>query len=885
MEPLTTQKPYTAAEQVRQEFFEFFRGKSHTIVPSAPVAPLDDPTLLFTNAGMNQFKDVFLGTGRRDYTRVADTQKCIRVSGKHNDLEEVGSSPGHHTFFEMLGNWSFGDYYKREAIGWAWELLTEVWKLPKNRLWGTVFGGDEADGLEPDTEAEELWYEVTDIARGRVLHLGKKDNFWEMGETGPCGPNSEIHFYIGDDPDNQGTEPDLDGPDYLEIWNLVFIQYNRDDSGTLHTLPDKHVDTGMGFERICSLLQGVRSNYETDLFLPIVAAVSEVTQQPYNADNKVAIQVISDHIRALSFSIADGALPSNEGRGYVLRRILRRAARYGRTLGVHDPFIYKLAQTVTDVMGAAFPEVKEKQDHIERVIRAEEEGFNKTLDRGLEIFEAVSARGDISGEDAFQLYDTFGFPIDLTELMAAEKGISVDTVAFEQAMDEQKTRSREATRKAGGSQQALAEGFLPDRHSEFVGYDTLSIRTKVVAFQEGTEGKQSVFLEQTPFYAESGGQVGDQGQIRANGLVFEVESTYKNGESFVHEGRVVSGSLSDLDGAEVEATVDNARRLDSARNHTLTHLVHAALREELGTHVHQAGSYVGPDRMRFDFTHVEPVGGAALIRIESRVNEMIRENLVVEIAQASLDRAKEMGATMLFSEKYGETVRTVRIGDFSLELCGGTHLGATGQAGLMRFTSETGTAAGVRRVEAVSGRGAEELLRSETELVGSLASLLGSEKERLTDRIQQLIERNKELEREVSTVRQASAGSVVEDLIAAAVMVGDIRIATGAVEAADMDSFRNAADKLRDSLKSLGVGVIGASLNGKASLISVVTDDLVTRGVHAGNIVRDVARFVDGGGGGKPHLAQAGGKDPEKIPEALSHVPDIVRGMLEGQGG
>jgi len=878
-------RSFVPAAQVRQEFLDFFQSKEHTIVPSAPVVPQDDPTLLFINAGMNQFKDVFLGTGKRNYTRSADTQKCIRVSGKHNDLEEVGHSPGHHTFFEMLGNWSFGDYYKREAIGWAWELLTEVWKLPKDRLWGTVFGGDETDSLGADKEAEDLWYEVTDIARGRVLHLGKKDNFWEMGETGPCGPCSEIHFYIGDDPDNQPDVPDLDGPDYLEIWNLVFIQYNRDETSALHSLPDKHVDTGMGFERICSLLQGVRSNYETDLFLPIVAAVSDITQQPYNDENKVAIQVVCDHIRALSFTIADGALPSNEGRGYVLRRILRRAARYGRTLGIHYPFIHKLAKTVAEVMGDAFPEVKEKQVHIERVILAEEEGFNKTLDRGLEIFESLSASGSISGDDAFQLYDTFGFPIDLTELMAAEKGISVDLTGFERAMDAQKARSRDATRKAGGSQQALAEGFLPENHSEFVGYDTLAISSKVVAVREEADGKQSVFLETTPFYAESGGQTGDRGLIQSDGMSFSVENTYKNGESIVHEGSMVSGTLADLDGQVVKVTVDRDRRLDTARNHTLTHLVHGALREELGDHVHQAGSYVGPDRMRFDFTHMEPVSAEALGRIEARVNQMIRENLEVEIAYASLERAKELGAMMLFSEKYGDTVRTVRIGKFSLELCGGTHLTATGQTGLMRFTSETGTAAGVRRVEAVSGGSAEDLFRSETDLIGELSGMLGGERERILDRVHQLLERNKELEREVSTVRQASAGSVVDELIASATSVGDIRIVTGAVEAADMDTFRNAADQLRDNLKTLGVGVIGASLNGKASLISVVTDDLVTRGIHAGNIVRDVAKFVDGGGGGKPHLAQAGGKDPEKIPEALSHVPDIVRSMIGGQEG
>ncbi|MCH2663909.1 alanine--tRNA ligase [bacterium] len=879
---LATPQTLTSAEQVRRDFLEFFESKQHTIVPSAPVAPQDDPTLLFTNAGMNQFKDVFLGTGRRDYTRAADTQKCIRVSGKHNDLEEVGHSPGHHTFFEMLGNWSFGDYYKREAIEWAWELLTQVWQLPKERLWATVFGGDEADGFEADTEAESLWYEVTDIFQGRVLRLGKKDNFWEMGEIGPCGPCSEIHFYTGSDPSSQSTEPDLDGPDYLELWNLVFIQYNRGESGDLQTLPNKHVDTGMGFERICSVLQGVGSNYETDLFQPIIVAVSEITRQPYNADNKVAIQVIGDHIRSLAFSIADGALPSNEGRGYVLRRILRRAARYGRTLGMHEPFIHELAETIAEVMGDSFPEVRAKRDHIERVIRSEEEGFNKTLDRGLEIFESVSASGSISGEDAFQLYDTYGFPIDLTELMAAEKGIKVDTTGFERAMEEQKNRSREATRKAGGAQQALGEGFLPERHSEFVGYDTLTASTKVVAIHEMQGGKQTVFLEETPFYAESGGQIGDRGSIHANGCVFLVENTYKNGESIVHEGEMETGSLPELNGQTVDAKVDEALRLDTARNHTLTHLVHAALREELGTHVHQAGSYVGPDRMRFDFTHMEPVSEEVLNRIESRVNEMIRENMAVEIAFASLDSAKEMGAMMLFSEKYGETVRTVRIGHYSLELCGGTHLSTTGQAGLVRFTSETATAAGVRRLEAVSGRGAEQLVKGESSLIATLSTLLGTDQERLTGRVEHLVERNKELEREVASVRKKSAGSVVDGLISNATALGEIRITTGAVDVADMDSFRSMADKLREGLKDQGVGVIGASLSGKASLIAVVTDDLISRGVHAGNIVRDVAKVVGGGGGGKPHLAQAGGKDPERIPDALSKVADIVREMVEG---
>jgi len=882
MDATETNKAFRPAKDIRQDFLEFFRGKAHEIVPSAPVAPQDDPTLLFTNAGMNQFKDVFLGLGKRPYTRAADTQKCLRVSGHHNDLEEVGHSPYHHTFFEMLGNWSFGDYYKHEAISWAWELLTETWGLPTDRLWATVFGGDEEDGLEADTEAESLWYEVTDVLPGRVLHLDKHDNFWAMGPTGPCGPSSELHYYLGPDPNNQPEKPDLDGPDYVEIWNLVFIQFNRDDSGALSPLPETHVDTGMGFERICQVLQGVRSSYETDLFQPVIAAVSELTGKPYNDDNKVAMQVISDHIRALVFSIADGALPSNEGRGYVLRRILRRAARYGRTLDAREPFMYRLAQTVTEVMAETFPEIREKQDHVERVIRAEEEGFNATLDRGLEIFDSVSAGGRISGEDAFQLYDTYGFPIDLTELMAAEKGIQVDVAGFESAMEEQRSRSREATQKTGGAQQAIEEGFLPEKHSVFVGYDTLTAGSKVVAVHESEDGRQSVFLEETPFYAESGGQVGDTGKIEGNGLVFEVENTFKTGESIVHEGKLTSGSLEAFNGVDVSATVDGQRRLDTARNHTLTHLVHAALREELGTHVHQAGSYVGPDRMRFDFTHMEQVSSDALSRVEAQVNEMIRENLSVEIAYASLDAAKEMGAMMLFSEKYGETVRTVRIGEFSLELCGGTHLDTTGQTGLMRFTTETGTAAGVRRVEAVSGRGAEALSQSESELVGSLMTLVGADRERLAARVEQLIERNKELERELSSVRRESAGSAVDDLLSGAQMLGDIRIATGTVEAGDMESFRGTADKLREGLKQQGVGVIGASLGGKASLIAVVTDDLISRGVHAGNIIRDVAKVVGGGGGGKPHLAQAGGKDPDKIPDALTHVPDIVRGMVEG---
>ena len=885
MTQTTQSPPFVSADKIRDDFFSFFRGKAHEIVPSAPVVPHDDPTLLFTNAGMNQFKDVFLGTGRRSYTRVADSQKCIRVSGKHNDLEEVGHSPSHHTFFEMLGNWSFGDYYKREAIEWAWELLTEVWGFPKDRLWATVFGGDSTDGLEADAEAESLWYEVTDIAHGRVLHLGKKDNFWEMGEVGPCGPCSEIHYYTGDDPSSQSAQPDLDGPDYVEVWNLVFIQYNRGEDGGLNVLPDKHVDTGMGFERVCQILQGVQSNYETDLFQPIIAAVSERTRKPYIEEHRVAIQVISDHIRALTFSIADGAVPSNEGRGYVLRRILRRAARFGRTLDVRDPFMHDLVPVVVEVMGESFPEIVEKIDHVQRVIEGEEEGFNNTLDRGLEIFEEVSQRGAISGEDAFRLYDTYGFPIDLTELMAAEKGLTVDLVGFEREMEAQKNRSREATRRAGGSQEAVEEGFLPDQHSEFVGYGTLSTDTDVVAVSSA-DNRHRVYLARTPFYAESGGQVGDQGFLTANGTRFIVEQTYKQGEAIVHESRVAEGDVEALRSASVRAEVDVARRLDTARNHTLTHLIHAGLREALGTHVHQAGSYVGPDRLRFDFAHFSQVTDDELVAIERRVNEVIRDDVVVDVSQASYDKARERGAMMLFSEKYGDTVRVVQIGDFSLELCGGTHTATTGQIGTMRFTAETASAAGVRRIEAVSGRGAEEANRADQDLLTEIEGALGVDRGRVSDRLTQLLEQNREYERELRALRRDSAGDAMGDLVNGAVDVGGVRVATGTVEAADMDAFRSAGDQLRDALKATGVGVIGAALNGKASLITVVTDDMVSRGFHAGEIVKEVAQYVEGGGGGKPHLAQAGGKDPDRIPEALSKVPEIVRGKLgvAGQG-
>lgn len=869
------------AVQIREEFQAFFESKGHTRVQSAPLLPQDDPTLLFTNAGMNQFKDVFLGSGRRPYSRAVDTQKCLRVSGKHNDLEEVGFSPNHHTFFEMLGNWSFGDYFKKEAIAWAWELLTDVWRLPKDRMWATVFGGDEEDGLEADVEAENLWTRVTDLPANRVLRLGKEDNFWEMGSTGPCGPCSEIHFYLGDDPAQQGAVPDLDSEDYVEIWNLVFIQYNRDADGILQPLPAQHVDTGMGFERICSVLQGVQTTYDTDVFLPIVGAISEITRKPYNQDHQVPIRVIADHVRTLAFAIADGVLPSNEGRGYVLRRILRRAARFGRTLGMHEPFIFRLIETVVREMGVAFPEVKEKRDHIERVIRSEEEGFGKTLDRGLEIFDAMQAKGHISGTDAFQLYDTYGFPIDLTRLMAAEKGIEVDEEGFEAQMAAQQERSRSAA--SFHFQVGVTNTLkLPPEHSEFVGYETLVSDSRIVACQSAQDELLDLYLDTTPFYAESGGQVGDKGELVGEGVRFEVATTFKAGEAIVHRGRLCNGQTEGLVGMDVNARVDAETRLNTARNHTATHLMHRALRQVLGDHVHQAGSLVAPDRLRFDFTHFEGVTPAQLDDIVGIVNDAVRRDWAVEISFDTLDRAVEMGAMMLFSEKYGDVVRMVQVGDFSLELCGGTHVQSTGQIGLFQLTQETGTAAGVRRIEAVTGSGAEALVREQKKILADLSSQLNASTSELSDKVAHLIAHNRELERELQSLRREQAGSEMDMLVSSAINVNGVRVVAAEVSPPDMEGFRTMGDGLRDALGTEGVGVIGANLNGKASLLAVVTDDLIDRGVQAGNVVKAIAQIVGGGGGGRPHLAQAGGKFPEKIGEALTRVPDIIRAQVGG---
>jgi alanyl-tRNA synthetase len=868
------------SREIREGFLSFFEERDHRRVASASVVPGDDPTLYFTNAGMNQFKDVFLGLGSRGYARAVDSQKCIRVSGKHNDLEEVGRSPRHHTFFEMLGNWSFGDYFKKEAIEWAWQLLTEVWGLDKDRLWGTVFAGDEADGLEADDEAQRLWGECTDLPANRVVKLPAKDVFWEMGETGPCGPSSELHYYLGSDLSQQTPAGLARGDaDFLEIWNLVFIQFNRDANGALHPLPARHVDTGMGFERICSIIQDKSSNYETDVFYPLIERIAELSGRPYTGEDAVAMQVIADHVRALTFAIADGALPSNEGAGYVLRRILRRASRYGRNLGQMEPFIGALASSVGDIMGDAYPEVVEKANHIALVIRSEEEGFGATLDRGLEIFEKVASKGEVTGDDAFLLHDTYGFPLDLTELMARERGLAVDTAGFDRELAEQRRRARAATREqhraASGDGQPI-EG----NHSNFVGYDELEIQSEVVNVDADDEGLVKLFLTDTSFYAESGGQVGDSGRVIGDGFELAVEQTLRARGGIAHIGHLSQGSVAAV-GGQVRACVDETARLSAARNHTATHLFHEVLRQTLGDHVAQMGSLVSPSRLRFDFSHFSSLDANQIDEIEDLVNEQIRADFEVTAFEEEISAAKQMGARALFGEKYGDRVRVVKIADFSLELCGGTHVKTTGQIGMLSFVSEGGIAAGTRRAEALTGIEAIRAARVQRHELAALRALMNSTPRELSHDVSSLLESNRELERKLTEARRGAAGQTASELIETAVDVGDARVVAARVEVSDADSMRSMADGLRGQLGT-GAAVLGSILEGKVTFIAVVTDDLAKTGaLKAGDIVREVAQLAGGSGGGKPHMAQAGGGDADKLDGALAAAEQIVRARLD----
>jgi len=871
------------SNEIRKSFLDFFREKGHHIVPSAPVIPLDDPTLLFTNAGMNQFKDIFLGTRQKLHPRIADSQKCIRVSGKHNDLEEVGRDTYHHTFFEMLGNWSFGDYFKAEAIGWAWELLTGVWNLPKERLWATVFAGDAADGVPADDEAAAEWRNRTDIDPQRILPFGKKDNFWEMGETGPCGPCSEIHYDRGPEFCDNRTPGHRCGVNsgcarYIELWNLVFIQYNRDEQGRLSPLPAKHVDTGAGFERVVSVLQNKSSNYDIDLFVPLLEEISRITGLPYGDGEKgVAFRVLCDHIRTLSFAIADGAIPGNEGRGYVLRRVLRRAARFGRVLSMHEPFIHKLVKPLIESMGDAYPEIRARRPHIERVIRAEEESFGRTLDRGIELFDEMAANALSSGtkifpgRDAFLLHDTYGFPLDLTQLMAQEKNLQVDDAAFEEEMSAQRERS---SRSREVAYETLDAGLLSGKASVFVGYEKDEVSTRVVHSEA-----EKLVLAETPFYAESGGQVGDTGVIENERFRFEVQNTRNVGEHIVHFGRLVSGTAPAVQ-EDVIARIDTSKRRATERNHTVTHLLHRSLRDLLGEHVHQAGSLVTADYMRFDFTHFEKVTDDQVRQLEAAVNEKILENRPVDWRILPLQQAKEMGATALFGEKYGEQVRMVEVSGFSRELCGGTHVRATGEIGPFVINGESAVAAGVRRFECLTGTRALAYLQDKSQSLQRTADLLGCRPEEVFERLEKIILERKNLDRELAKLKQSSSKELIKEIIEGARQIEGIQLAAARVEVSSVDDLKACADLLRDGLGS-GVGVLAAALGDKANFVCVVTRDVIDgRGLKAGDIVKRVAALAGGSGGGSPHMALAGAKEVDKIELALSQCGEIVRGLI-----
>ncbi|MDE0482458.1 MAG: alanine--tRNA ligase [Candidatus Poribacteria bacterium] len=883
------------SDEIRASYLEYFRKKGHTVVPSASLIPADDPTLLFTNAGMNQFKDVFLGIGQREYTRAVDTQKCLRVSGKHNDLEEVGHSPSHHTFFEMLGNWSFGDYYKQEAIAFAWELVTELWKIPAELLWATVYVEDD--------EAEKLWLQETDLPLDRIRRCDK-DNFWEMGETGPCGPCSELFIDLGVEAfPETANDPDA-GPNtsdrFLEFWNLVFIQYNRDQNGKLEPLPATHVDTGMGFERITSILQGVDSNYKTDLFTPLLDTISDMTETAYSHDiSGLPHRVIADHIRCLTFAIGDGVMPSNDGRGYVIRRILRRAVLYGKKLDMDEPFIFRLVDKVVELLGDVFPDVLPRREFITRTIQAEENRFHQTLARGLEMLgqsiNTLKAEGEteLDGKRAFELYDTFGFPLDLTQLLTREEGFAVDEIGFEDSMEEQRARGRAAWQEAGSGAKddeiaVYAEVLKETGSTEFVGYTEHTVDAEIVALIAGTESvaraKQnqevSVLLNRTPFYGESGGQVGDVGVLESSDAKLEVIDTIKpSPDLFVHKCKVVEGEITPY--TKVKAQIDIDRRNAIAVSHTATHLLHSGLRNILGTHVAQAGSLVQAGRLRFDFNHYEAVSSDQLREIETFVNEKIRENDILEIGEMSLDKAKERGALAFFGDKYGDVVRVVQAGKYSVELCGGTHVDATGELGYVKLMSESSIAAGVRRVEALSGSAAVTTIQDDEALLSDISNLLKTPKTGLSERIEQLLLEQRELEQQIQQLKSQNALSNIDTLVNGATLIEGVKIVASRIDKTDRDSLRQMVDALKSKLES-GVVALASVTGDDAAFIVGVTSDLVKdQGLHAGKLIQAITEIADGRGGGRPELAQGGGKNLGKVDAAIAATTHIIENQLQ----
>ncbi len=859
---------------LRQAFLDFFRDKDHEVVASSPLVPGNDPTLLFTNAGMVQFKDVFLGSDKRKYDRAATSQRCVRAGGKHNDLENVGYTSRHHTFFEMLGNFSFGDYFKRDAIKYAWEFLTETLGLPEERLWVTVFNDDD--------EAADIWLKEMQVDPERFTRMGEKDNFWAMGDTGPCGPCSEIFFDHG--PGVEGGppgSPDEDGDRYVEIWNLVFMQFDRSADGEMTPLPKPSVDTGMGLERVAAVMQGVHSNYQIDLFAGLIEAAANVLG--VENDGSSSLNVIADHIRASAFLIVDGVLPGNEGRGYVLRRIIRRAIRHGKKLGAHDLFFHKLVGPLADEMGEAYPELRKAQAHVEKVLRKEEQRFAETLDAGMEILEGAVAALDgteIPGDIVFKLYDTYGFPVDLTADVARERGLSLDTAGFEAAMAEQRRKAQAASKFSALGK----DGIETDAESEFLGYEGTEASCEVIAlFNDGQPvdtlnlGEDgAVILSSTPFYAESGGQIGDTGTIAAGDHSFTVVDTQKKGRAIVHYGSVQAGELSV--GDTVEAHVDAERRQAIRLNHSATHLMHAALREVLGDHVQQKGSLVAPDRLRFDFSHYEPVSAAQLAEIENIVNDEIRRNVPADTKLMSYDGAVESGAIALFGEKYEDEVRVLNFGDFSIELCGGTHVNRTGDIGVFRITHETGIASGVRRIEGVTGKGAIDWIDAREQTLADVASLLKSQPDQAAARVEQLLKQNKDLQKKLAAAKHAMLTGKGSDQNDEVEEVGGIKVLAARLHDVDAGLLREAVDRAKDKLQN-AVIVLGTVEDGKVLLAAGVTKNNTDR-IRAGDLIKPVAEQVGGKGGGRPDFAQAGGSNPEALDSALSSVSAWVAEQL-----
>lgn len=879
--------------ELRQQFLEYFHKKGHTIIPSSSLVPQKDPTLLFTNAGMVQFKDVFLGKEKRSYIRATTAQKCVRAGGKHNDLENVGRTARHHTFFEMLGNFSFGDYFKAGAIPYAWEFLVEVLKLPKEKLWVSIYQDDE--------EAFEIWHKTVGVPTDRIVRLGEKDNFWAMGDTGPCGPCSEI--IIDQGPEVGCGEPTCgvgcDCDRYLELWNLVFMQYDRDASGKLTLLPRPSIDTGMGLERVSAVLQGVHSNFDTDLFIPLIRFVEDISEKRYRDNEKedVSMRVIADHLRATTFLIGDGVLPANEGRGYVLRRIMRRAARHGKMLELEKPFLHIGIQVVVDNMKQAYPELVDQCEYITQMTLNEERRFNYTLNLGMELLNKVlletRERGEqvVPGEEVFKLYDTYGFPLDLMDEIAREHGLVLDISGYERAMEEQRSRARKSWKGSGEtavdlSYLALSQTLPP---TEFIGYETLEGDVEVLDIlkdktlvETASEGDEiELVFDKTPFYAESGGQVGDRGIFRVTepeGSQVEVvilDTQKPLSQIFIHKGKVKKGTLHK--GQRGKALVDPDSRQRTALNHTATHLLHATLKAVLGDHVKQAGSLVAPDRLRFDFSHFSDLEYREFYRIEEMVNHYIRANIPVKTFVTSLDDALRRGAVAMFGEKYGDQVRVIQVGDFSMELCGGTHVKASGDIGLFKLVNESSIAAGVRRIEALTGSGALEYIQRETERLRSISLLLKTAPPDLVPRLEKLLAASREYEREIEQLKTRLASTRIDDLLDSSREIKGVKVISAQVDDLDTKGLRSLADAIKNRLKS-GIVVLGTVEDSKVSLITAVTRDLIDR-YHAGTIAKEVARIVDGSGGGRPDMAQAGGKNPAKLKEALEKVFEIVEGI------